>query len=243
MINFLVQLLLALNKILFNNLGLTIIVLGVLTRLAVWPLFTSQLRHTKAMSELKPQLDEIKRKYKGDQRRHLEEQSKLFKSRGVSPLGGCLPTIVQFVVFILLYQVLFRLLKMNVNTHFLLWNLAKPDTFNIQQLPIVLPGALVVLTAAATFIQSKMLLPQAAVSKPLSSKKTNEQPGFAEALQASSGQMAYLTPLIMLYIGTKFASGLALYWLVSTVFGIIQQYQVSGLGGLRPWLGKLRLTK
>jgi YidC/Oxa1 family membrane protein insertase len=241
MIDFLVQTLLALNKILFNNLGLTIIVLGILTRVAVWPLFRSQIKHTKAMAGLKPQLDEIKRKYKGDQRRQLEEQQKLFKSQGVNPVGGCLPMIVQFVVLILLYRVLLRLLRMDVNTQFFSWDLAKPDVFHVPQLPFALPGALVIFTALATFIQSKMIMPPA--PSPVPSGKKGEQPDFSEALQASSNQMAYFTPLIMLYIGTVIASGLALYWLVSTVFGIIQQYQIGGLGGLRPWLKKLSPTK
>ena len=243
MFDFFVNLILPLNKILFNNLGLTIIFIGILTRLVFWPLFSSQLRHTKAMSDLKPKLDEIKKKYKGDQKRQLEEQSKLFKSHGVSPLGGCLPTIVQLIVTILLYQVLFKLLKLDVDTQFLSWNLAKPDTFHIQQIPFALPGLLVLLTAVATFIQSKMIIPQTANAKPLSSKNGEEKPDFAEALQASSSQMVYFTPLLMLYIGTQLASGLALYWSVSTILAIIQQYQVTGLGGLRPWLTKLRLKR
>jgi len=243
MFDFFVNLVLSLNKILFNNLGLTIIVLGILTRLVLWPLFRSQMKHTKAMSDLKPKLDEIKKKYKGDQKRQLGEQSKLFKSYGVSPLGGCLPIIVQFAGMILLYQVLFRLLKMNVNTDFLIWDLAKPDTFHIQTLPIALPGPLVLLTAIATFIQSKMILPPSPAAKPAQVKKEEGKPDFAETLQASSTQMVYFTPLIMLYIGTKFASGLALYWSVSTVLAIIQQYQAVGLGGLKPWLIKLRPTR
>ena len=242
MINFFVQLLLLLNKVLFNNLGLTIIVIGGLTRLVVWPLFKAQLKHTKVMSDLKPKLDEIKKKYKGDQRRQLAEQSKLLKSHGANPLGGCLPIIVQTAVFILLYQVLFRLLKMNVNTQFLLWDLAKPDTIHIQQLPIALPGVLVILTAILTFVQSKMLLPPAATKPTLGRKGAGTQ-GFAEALQASSGQMVYLTPLIMLYFGTILASGLTLYWLVSTFFGIIQQYIIGGAGGLKPWLAKIPQRK
>ena len=242
MINFFVQLLLLLNKTLFNNLGLTIIVIGGFTRLAVWPLFKAQLKHTKLMSDLKPKLDEIKKKYKGDQKRQLAEQSKLLKSHGTNPLGGCLPIIVQTAVFILLYQVLFRLLKMNVNTQFLLWDLAKPDTTHIQQLPIALPGVLVILTAILTFVQSKMLLPPAATKPTLGRKGAGTQ-DFAEALQASSGQMVYLTPLIMLYFGTILASGLTLYWLVSTFFGIIQQYIIGGAGGLKPWLAKIPQRK
>lgn len=243
MIDFFVQILLALNKIFFNNLGLTIIFIGISTRLTVWPLFKAQLRHTKAMSELKPKLDEIKRKYKGDQRRQLAEQSKLFKSQGTSPLGGCLPTVVQLGVFILLYRVLFSLLKMDVNTQFLLWDLAKPDSFHIQQVPIALPGLLVLMTAFFTFIQSKMTLPPTVANKPPVSKKETGTQDFSEALQASSGQMAYLTPLIMLYIGTILSSGLTLYWLVSTFFGIIQQYIINGPGGLAQWLPKKQTTK
>jgi membrane protein insertase Oxa1/YidC/SpoIIIJ len=151
---------------------------------------------------------------------------------------------VQLIVTILLYQVLFRLLKLDVDTQFLIWNLAKPDTFHIQQIPFALPGFLVLLTALATFIQSKMILPQKTATKPPPSKKEEEKkPDLAEALQASSSQMVYFTPFLMLYIGTMFASGLALYWSISTISAIIQQYQVTGLGGLRPWLIKLRLIR
>ena len=214
MINFFVDIILFLNKILFNNLGLTIIVLGTLTRLAFWPLFKSQMKHTKAMTDLKPKLDELKRRFKGDQKKQLEEQSKLFKSHGINPLGGCLPTIVQFAVIILLYQVLFRLFKMNVNTSFLIWNLSKPDVFKIASISFPIPGVLVILTAIATFYQAKMMMPKPQVVKSESS----------DPMTMMSTQMAYLAPLMVLIFGTTFPSGLALYWTITTSLTIIQQY-------------------
>ncbi|OGY24805.1 MAG: hypothetical protein A2Y57_01735 [Candidatus Woykebacteria bacterium RBG_13_40_7b] len=215
MIDFFVDIILFLNKILFNNLGLTIIVLGTLTRLAFWPLFKSQMKHTKAMTDLKPKLDELKRRFKGDQKKQLEEQSKLFKSYGINPLGGCLPTIVQFAVIILLYQVLFKLFKMNVNTSFLIWDLSKPDIFKISSISFPIPGILVILTAVATFYQAKMMMP-----KP----KAPTKDAGSDPMTMMSTQMVYLAPLMVLIFGTTFPSGLALYWTTTTFLTIIQQY-------------------
>jgi len=241
MIDLFVQLIIGLNSLLFGNLGLTVIVIGVLSRALFYPFYANSIRYSTAMRDLKPKLDELRKKYGKDMRRMASEQSKLFKQAGVSPAAGalgCLSIIIQIGVFFLLFQSLNKVVSSGIDTQFLLWDLAKPDTYSIQGLPLPIPGVLLIATAIFTFIQSKMM------ATPNQPKKAKESKGdFASALSASQGQMMYFIPLIILVSGSQFASGLALYWFVSTLFGIIQQYNIAGLGGLEPWLKKSKIVK
>ncbi|MDP2720577.1 MAG: YidC/Oxa1 family membrane protein insertase [bacterium] len=242
-----VNLFLFINKLLLNNLGLTIIVIGVVSRAIFYPFFANSIRYSKAMRDLKPQLDAVKKKHAGDMRKQASEQSRLFKEAGVSPaasLIGCLSMIVQIVVFILLFQAITRVIGSGVETHFLVWDLAKPDAYKITGLPLDVPGILVVLTAVLSFIQSKMLMaPPTQTVGIKGSRKEPEKGSISDALSATQSQTAYIIPIVILISGTHFAAGLALYWLVSTIFGIIQQYYIGGTGGLEPWLVKLKIKK
>ena len=74
-------------------LGLSIIALTAIIRLALWPLTSSQLRSTQKMAALKPHLDRIKVEHGHDKIRHQQEVSKLYKEHGVNPLAGCLPVL------------------------------------------------------------------------------------------------------------------------------------------------------
>lgn len=236
-----VDLLVSLTKIFSGNLGITIIFIGIASRVIFFPLLKSGHKQIKLQRDLKPQLDAIKKKHKNDRRRQLEEQTKLFQQAGFNPAVGCLSAIVQLVVAIILLNSLTGLLKAGLNNHFLSWDLAKPDTFKIEGIPFDLPGILVVLTAAATFLQSKMMLPEPLpLEKSDSKKEVGEKGDLSEALASSQGQLVYLFPLIILFSGRIFPSGLALYWLMSTLTGVVQQYYISGLGGLSPWLKRLQ---
>jgi YidC/Oxa1 family membrane protein insertase len=248
MIDFFVEFLLALNKLLFNNLGLTIIVIGVASRLIFYPFFAQSIRYSKAMRDLKPKLDEVKKKHGRDMRRLAAEQSKLFRDHGVSPAAGaisCVSIIVQLAVFILLFQSLNRVIASGVETDFLLWDLSQPNAYKIQGIPVALPGALVISTAILSFVQAKMIAPAGTEStlgkKQKIGKENKSSP--ADALSSAQGLMTYYIPLIILFFGTRFPAGLALYWLVSTIFGIIQQYMIAGPGGLKLWLTRLLPAK
>ena len=246
MINLFVDLVLRLNGILFNNLGLTIIFIGVLSRIIFYPFLAQSIRYSNAMRDLKPKLDEAKRIHGKDMRRFSSEQSRIFKEAGVNPASGmaltCLGLIVQLVVFFLLFQSLQKVIASGVDTNFLLWDLAKPDVHKIKGISIALPGGLVLLTALLTFIQSKMALPATTPAQNVE-KKSKGQPDLSEAMASSQGTLALVIPLFIIFWGINLASGLTLYWLVSTVFGIIQQYFISGLGGLTPWVEKLPIRK
>ncbi len=232
-----VDLLVSLTKVFGNNLGITIIFIGVISRVVFFPLLKSSHQQIKLQRDLKPKLDAIKKKYKDDRRRQMEEQQRLFQEAGFNPAIGCLAAIVQLVVAIILLNSLTGLLKAGLENHFLSWDLAKPDTFRISGIGFDLPGIMLVLTAIATLIQSRMMLPEPIpLEKTDSKKEVGEKEDLTEALTSSQGQLVYLFPIIILFSGTFFPSGLALYWLVSTFTGVIQQYYISGLGGLKPWL-------
>src|ERR1043165_6234025 len=85
---------------------LTIIVLVVLMRLILVPLFIKQMHSMRKMSALNPQLQELRKKYKGDRQTLNEETMRLYRENGVNPLGGCLPLVAQMPMFFALFSVL-----------------------------------------------------------------------------------------------------------------------------------------
>ncbi len=236
-----VNLLTQLTKLFGGNLGLTIIFIGIASRVAFYPFLKSSLNQTKVLKELKPKLDAIKQKYPKDRARQAEEQGKLYKEAGFNPLASCLSPLIQLVIAIILFNALSKLIHSGINTQFLWWNLAEPNVFHLESIPIAIPGLLVIFTAIATLIQSKMMLPEPIPEEKGDSKEDRkDKEDLSTALSSSQGQLVYLLPLIILWSGTRFPAGLALYWLVSTLVGIVQQYQISGPGGLKSWLYRLK---
>ena len=232
-----VDLLSSLTKLFGGNLGLTITFIGIVSRIIFYPFMKSSLNQAKVLRELKPKLDAIKKKYPNDRTKAAQEQARIYREVGFNPLGSCVSPIVQLVVAILLFNALTRLINTGIDTSFLGWDLAEPDVFKVEAIPFALPGILVLLTGLATLVQSKMMLPQPVPEEAGDSKEERkEKEGLSEALASSQGQLVYLLPLIILWTGTRFAAGLALYWLVSTLVGIYQQYRIAGLGGLDSWV-------
>ncbi|MDQ3239765.1 MAG: YidC/Oxa1 family membrane protein insertase [bacterium] len=225
------QILLFLYKILFQNFGLAIIALTFLIRAALLPILLPATKAQKKMTDLKPKIDELKEKHSEDKKKFQEEQLKLYQEHGINPLSGCLPNIVQIIILLSLYSVLNKYLggneKINgqaVNTLFLWLNLAKPDPTFI--LPII--------AGITQLFLSKMMLPTKALSinKADTKKEKKEKQDFAETMVEVQGQMVYMMPIMTTVISVSFPSGLALYWVVGNIFTIVQQYFVSGLGGL-----------
>lgn len=242
--NFVIDLVLVLYNLFGHNLGLTIIFIGVLSRVVVWPLTQANLKHTKKMQEIKPHLDELKKKHGSDRKKFTEAQMKLFKDMNINPAAGCLPLIVQIVVLIFVYQVVSQLINKGLNASFLFWDLGHPDTFKVAGIPIGLPGILVLLAAIGSLVQAKMMLPEPVkVYKEDTGKEKNEKEDFSDAMASAQSQMLFLSPLLIAYFGTTFPAGLSLYWFVTTAIAIFQQYLVNGWGGLNPWLRVLKLVK
>lgn len=240
-------------------LGFSIIILTVLIRFLVWPFMSSQIKATKKMADLKPHLDELKQKHKGDKQALAQAQMALYKEHGVNPAGGCLPAIIQIPVFIALYQAIINILpgagghldKINsllyfpqlklpatLDPNFFGLNLGiKPSDFGkYGVLLLLIPLA----TALLTFVQSKMALPKPVKAYPSDSpKEAKEKEGVEESMGAVQSQMVYLMPIMIGYFAFTFPIGLAIYWNVYTILGILQQHRVSGWGGMTDLVGKL----
>ncbi len=240
-----------------GSLGLSIIALTIVIKLLIWPFMSAQLRSTKKMADLKPYLDKLKEKHKGDNQKMSQAQMALYKEHGINPAAGCLPALIQMPVFIALYQVIFAffdsksgLNRINELTYSFIPDLQKmpspqflgvdlshkPSDFGQYGWALLLVP---IITAALTFVQSKMMAPSPVKKYPSDSpieKKEKEAKGdMASAMQ---NQMLYLMPLMIGFFSWQFPVGLALYWNTFTVFGIIQQYKIAGLGGLSTWIKK-----
>ncbi|MBI2338152.1 YidC/Oxa1 family membrane protein insertase [Candidatus Daviesbacteria bacterium] len=231
-------------------LGFAILFLTILIRILVWPFMASQIKATKKMADLKPHLDALKKKHKGDKQAFAAAQMALYKEHGVNPAGGCLPALIQIPVFIALYQSIIHILPGgNINQinsllyfpqlklpstldpNFFGLNLGiKPSEFGSQGFLLLL---IPLLTAGLTFVQSKMTLPKPIKHYPSDSpKEEKEKEGLEESMGQVQSQMVYLMPIMIGYFAFSFPVGLAIYWNTYTILGIIQQHRVSGWGGL-----------
>jgi len=228
-------------NLLGNNYGLAIIAVTLIIRLGLIPLTLPSLRSTQKMSSLKPELDKLKEKYGNDKKLLSQKQLELYQEHKINPLGGCLPQLVQIGLFIIFYQVLSSSLTSDTpgaNLSFLWLQLNQPDS------TFVLP----VLAGLSQFLLGLMLAPAtstAAETKLAAQTKTKKDDKKAEDLtdmaQTLQSQMMYVMPVFTFFIARAFPSGLALYWVVSTLFSLIQQYFVSGWGGLKPHLNRFGL--
>lgn len=258
----LINALIFLYKIFGGNLGLAIIGLTTLVRLLVVPLMKPQLEAAKKMQALAPELEKLKKKHRGDKQKLAQAQMELYKNAGVNPAAGCLPQIIQFLVLIALFQAFNQVLRqdgvevitklnqilypplrlpdsVNLNLDFLWLNLSKPDVIKIPSLP-TLPGIFLILSAVFQFLSAKMMSPQTKVIKEEVKKTEAKTDDFSSAMQT---QMIYMFPLMTLLIGLSFPSGLVIYWLLFSLFSIVQQYSIGGWGSLEPYARKLKINK
>jgi YidC/Oxa1 family membrane protein insertase len=246
-----------------GNLGLGIIALTVLLRLAMTPLILPSLRLSKKVQELAPEIAKLKDKYKDDKQAMALAQAQLYKDHGANPAAGCLPQIIQLLVLIALFNALNYLLHTNgqdinsklnpilyvsnqlppdysFSTKFLYMDLIKPDVFYLPSIPIPLPGVFLLLSALVQFISAQMMTPAVSQAQKVADKTAAADD---DAMVAAQKQMLYLFPLMTVIFGFQFPSGMVLYWLVFSAVAALQQYQITGWGGLTPWLKKLNLVK
>jgi YidC/Oxa1 family membrane protein insertase len=243
--NFTTQILFQLYM-LTGNLGTAIISLTLLIRLLLVPLSINALKSQKKIQELKPEMDKLKKKHGKDKAKLQQEQMELYKKYNINPFAGCLPYLIQIGLLILFYQVLLAFIKqtemngVTINPHFLWLDLRTPDPYHV--LPI--------LAGLTQFILSLMISPGAEVpdlvpndSKKKEVQKQNAQEeDFAEMASSMQKQMLFLMPAMTIFLAWRFQSGLALYWIVTTLFSIVQQYFISGLGGITSYW-KLAVSK
>lgn len=251
-----------------SPLGFAIILLTVVIRFILYPFTAAQLKTAKQMQVITPHLNKLKEKHKNDPQRLQTETMALYKEYGVNPLAGCLPLIIQLPIIWGLYYVLQQIVSSNATHVIAFVNHAVYiQAFQIHhawdsrffglplgESPSKLFGTLgiavflvPILTAVFQFIQSKMMAPVLekkleAVEKEAKKtkdkaliKEVKKEDDFATAFQTQS---MYLFPLMIGFFSWSLPIGLSFYWNTFTIFGIIQQYFISGLGGLTQWLPK-----
>lgn len=241
-----------------HDFGLAIILVTVAIRLAVYPLYRTQIRSQRAMQELGPAMTQLKNKYGKDRQRFAEEQMKLYKEHGVNPAAGCLPLVLQMPILFALYSALLQLgCGLGGGGGANCPGLTQQDAQNILGFlagivtnPVSVGGTLDTtanwlpwLTAGLQHPDPLFILPiiagasqliasvMAMPAKPVATNDPN---------QKMFQSMAYTFPLMTVVLGAQFPAGLTLYWIATTVFQIVQQYFVTGWGQLPKYLKFLR---
>lgn len=180
--------------------GIAIILVTAIIRIILLPLNIKQMRSTLKMNDIQPEVKKLQTKYQNDPQKSQEEMMKLYKEKGVNPMGGCLPILIQWPILIALYYVFYNLPGIN-GVHFL-WikDLGAGAKFND-----VTTWILPVLSAVTQYYAGALMTP----------------PGdSAQAKQSST--MNISMSVFMIFISWSLKAALVLYWVVSNLFQIGQ---------------------
>jgi YidC/Oxa1 family membrane protein insertase len=208
-----------------QDFGIAIIFFTILLRALLVPFYKKQIESQKRLQEIQPQIKEIQQKHKDNKEKQTKELMSFYKQNKTNPFSGCLPLIIQLVFLIAIYRILINISneKFIIGGNELYSFVSNPGAIKHSFLGLVNLAnpsiALAVLAAVAQFFQTKMLMKK----QPKKGKEDSGQPDFGQIMNK---QMMYLGPLLTLFIGVKFPAGLALYWLVSTLFMIGQQLRM-----------------
>jgi YidC/Oxa1 family membrane protein insertase len=227
-----VTLLTFLYSVLGNNMVLAIVVFTIIVRLLMYPLTAQQLRSSKAMQKLQPELKALQEKYKNDREKLAQEQMRMYREYGINPLGGCLPLLIQLPIFLALYQAIIHVLaayptqlidlsgrllipglerSIPLNNMWLGMNLTQPPNLGDGTGAIIGIG-LVVLVVVTTYIQFKVTMPP----------PTPTDDGKPNQAQAMTQSMATIMPLMYGFFALSFSVGISIYFIVSNLAGIAQ---------------------
>jgi YidC/Oxa1 family membrane protein insertase len=195
----------------FGDLGVAIIVMTMVVRAALVPLSLKMARSQKAMAELAPHIEKIKAQHQGNTTAQSEAVMKLYRERGVNPLMGCLPLLLQLPILIGVYRVFLNIFKPETLT--LLYRfIPHPATINHFFLGLLdiskSSPVLAVLAGVAQFFQARSIM------------ATQPPTGQAAAMNR---QMTYLLPAMIIVIGWSLPAGLALYWIVTSLWSVGEQ--------------------
>ena len=209
--------LIVLSNVFFGSFGLAVILFTIIIRAVTFPLTLRQLHASRAMSALQPRLQEVQKKHK-DPKRRSEETMKLYREAGVNPAGCLLPMIIQFPIWIALYQTIRTALSSTpesviglsqrlypwsyirqaipLENHFLWMDLAQPN--------MILPF----LVGASTWVQQRMMTP----------------PSTDPRTQQTNQMMLWMMPLMFAWFTLTVPSGLGVYWTATNLVGIALQF-------------------
>jgi YidC/Oxa1 family membrane protein insertase len=241
-ITLMITVLLFIYNLIGQNFGWAIIIFTVLVRLVTYPLTAKQMKSSKAMQDLQgsKEWNDMQAKYKNDKEGLAAKQMEIYKEKGISPFGSCLPLLVQFPVIIGLYQAIIRTLAVTpiqlvnlskhisdgsnlipINSQFWWMELSEPERLPIMGVAVPVLAILVLITS---YIQTKMVTPSGGGDN-------------AQGAQMTQAMTLYM-PFFMGYLAMTFASGLALYF-IATNQATIAHYVITGQADIKNKLPKL----
>lgn len=210
---------------LIPDIGVAIILVTIIIKIIIWPLSKKSIKSQKAMQTIQPKLEELKIQYKGDQQALAKATMELYKKEGVSPFSSCLPLLIQLPIMISVFYA-FRNGLVNTNFDFLYSFVKNPGTINATMfgfLDLSKPQwVLGLLAGIAQFFQSRMLMQK---KKEKLGDKTKE----LSLTETMSKQMMYTMPIVTVLISLSLPGGLALYFFVITLLGILDTVVVGKL--------------
>ena len=220
-----------------SNLGLSIIAFTIIVRALTYPLVVRQLRQTRRLQGLQPRVKEINERYKNNPQQRGQEVMKLYKEMGVNPVGCLGPLVIQMPIFIGLFWAINGVLPFTpenlagLSSKLYSWlpflDTAVPVHRNFLGMDLalepmrvgsILGYTLVAVSGLSMFVQQKM------------SQVASPDP----AQQSTQRMMLFMFPVMFGMFSLFFPIGLVIYWVASTLIGIVMQYFVTGWGGLFP---------
>ncbi|WP_130805444.1 YidC/Oxa1 family membrane protein insertase [Senegalia massiliensis] len=201
----------------FSAYAISIIIATIIVKLIILPLTLKQTKSMKNMQKIQPKMQELQKKYKNDKETLNMKTMELYKEYKVNPFGGCLPLLIQFPIIIGFFTVLREPVKYvfgspeaydAINKSFL-WIENLKDT-DLWILPIV--------AALTTYFQSKMMM-------------AGQSSNADNAAQSSQKMMTTIMPIMILFFARSVPAGLALYWVISNTFQIVQQFIINRNAG------------
>ena len=201
-----------------GNFGISIMIVTILIKLAMFTLANKSYRSMKKMKKLQPEMERLKQLYADDKARLNQEVMSLYKREKVNPVSGCLPLLVQIPVFFSIYKVLYVTIEMR-HAPFFGWiqDLSAPDPttiFNLFGLLPFTPPSFLMLGVWPLFMAMTMFLQQ----------KMSPQP--TDPVQA---QVMKFMPLMFLFMFSGFPAGLLIYWSWNNILSIVQQFYINKL--------------
>ena len=206
------------NIVPFHDFGIAIILLTILIRIILYPLFHKSARHQAISQRLQPEVKKLQELHKHDKKKQTEAIMELHKEHGINPFSGFLLLLVQLPVLIALYQILSASMKPEFLSGLYSFVQAPSEinpTFlgliNLSKGSILIVG----LAALAQYFQGKLALP---------APHEGHVPSQAEKV---SRQMVFVGPFITLIIFYNLPAAVSLYWFVSSLFSVLQQMRVN----------------
>ena len=203
-----------------HDLGLAIILLTVLFKLAIYPLYRQAILTSLRLKEINPQLEELKKRYKDDKTLQAKKMMELYKSNNINPLSGFWVIIVQIPIFLTLFYVF----RGDITAHFssLYSFVSAPTVFNKLFLGIFDLSAnknylFAVLTGLTQYYQTKLTLP-APSPAPINGGERSFAEDFGRSMNT---QMLYVMPVIIVFVSATVPAAVCLYWIASNTMSIV----------------------